>query len=332
MSETQLGVEPLSSSQAQQRLRHYPVSFFAVVLGMLGLTLATQKAHQVLGVPWALSTGLLVATALLTVVIVGTYAVKAALHPASVREEFAHPVRVNFFPILAKIPLILAIILLERSMVWSHAFWVLGAALQFFFSLVIVSRWMGKEARVESLSPAWFIPIVGSVIVPIAGVAHGYREISWFFFSVGLLFWLALFVVVLNRLIFYKQLPAKLAPTLFILFAPPAIAFIAYTKLTGGELDVGGRVLYFVSLFLFFLVLTKVRLLARLPFFLSWWAYTFPLAALTLATFLMHHLNPTAGYNILAGGMLTLLGLIVLVVGSRTLRAVGQRQLCVEEE
>ncbi len=41
-------------------------------------------------------------------------------------------------------------------------------------------------------TPAWFIPVIGNLVVPLAGTAHAPVDISWFFFGGGLLYWLAL--------------------------------------------------------------------------------------------------------------------------------------------
>lgn len=48
--------------------------------------------------------------------------------------------------------------------------------------------------------PAWFIPVVGNIIVPLAGVRFAPAEVSWFFFSIGLVFWIVLLAIVMYRL------------------------------------------------------------------------------------------------------------------------------------
>ena len=101
--------------------------------------------------------------------------------------------------------------------------------------------------QITHMSPAWFIPPVGSMVVPVAGVEHYAHEPLWFFFSLGLMFWVILLVIFFNRIIFHNPLPNKLLPTLFILIAPPAIGFISYVKLTGG-LNEFGRILYYFAL------------------------------------------------------------------------------------
>ena|GEM_PF-3316996 len=71
------------------------------------------------------------------------------------------------------------------------------------------------------------------MLVPVAGVPLGYTDISWFFFSIGILFWGMLLTIIFYRVLFDNPLEERLMPTLFILIAPPAVGFIAYTRLTG---------------------------------------------------------------------------------------------------
>lgn len=316
----------------EMRLRHFPIPFFAVPLGLAGFTLAVQKAVPLLGVPAVLATGLLWLTIAAGGLILLAYLAKLARFPGAVAAEFRHPVRMNFFPVVGKILLVLSVIFLDRSMLVSKYLWSLGAVLQLGFSLVVVSLWFNRtNIEIKHLSPAWFIPIVGCVIVPIAGVRHGFVEISWFFFAVGIVFWLALLVIILYRMFFHPPLPQKLLPTMFILFAPPAIGCISWVKLCGG-IDPLARILYYFALFLFALVLLQARAFFRIRFFLSWWAYTFPLAALSLATVLMYH---ETGFGFLRGlftGQLVLLTGIILLLLWRTGLEMVRRQVCVLEE
>jgi tellurite resistance protein len=136
--------------------------------------------------------------------------------------------------------------------------------------------------------------------------------------------------VIFYRVLFHHPIDEKLMPTLFILIAPPAVGFIAYLKLTG-ELDAFARILYFTGLFLTLLLFTQIRRFARLRFFLSWWAYSFPIAAITIATFLMHE-NSVGGMYLYIGAFLLLV--LTLVVGfllARTAMAVRKQGICVPE-
>ncbi|PID64371.1 MAG: hypothetical protein CR977_03940 [Gammaproteobacteria bacterium] len=135
-----------------------------------------------------------------------------------------------------------------------------------------------------------------------------------------------------NRIIFHNPMPIKLMPTLFILLAPPAVGFLAYVKLTG-EVDVFARILYYSAAFLFLLLTVQVRVFIKVPFFLSWWAYSFPLAATTLATFVMsRHLPDNSVLWYFAVLLYTvLLGVIALLL-TLTLKAALKQQICVNED
>ncbi|MEA3449950.1 MAG: SLAC1 anion channel family protein [Patescibacteria group bacterium] len=313
------------------RLKDFSISFFAIVLGLIGLTLALQKAENIFSFSFSVFSYFLYFTLIIFLSILTIYGLKIVKYPSEVKKEFFHPIKINFFPIIAKIFLILSIIFLDINMVFSRNFWFLGTALQFIFSIVILSIWI-RHSKFEAkhLSPAWFIPIVGNIIMPIAGTAHGFVELSWFFFSIGLVMWLTLFIIVFNRIIFHDPIPDKLIPTFFILFAPPAIAFIAYIKLTG-SLDSFARILYYIALFLLILILTQVKMFSRIQFYLSWWAYSFPLAAITIATMLMYHQTEFLFFGVLSQALLALLLIIIFYLVYRTVRAIKNKELCVEE-
>lgn len=314
------------------RLPHFTISFFSIVLGFSGLALAVLKLSEI----WAfLHTPALVLTGIslfLLALMAFFYILKAIRYPEEIKKEFFHPVKMNFFPLWAKIFLIHSVIFLGISREASFVFWVIGTGIQTLFIFVILSLWI-RHTRFEihHMNPAWFMPVVGAMMIPITGMEHAPKEISWFFFAVGVFLWLSLFTIVLYRMIFHAPLPEKLLPTLFILFAPPAIGFIAYFKLTGGVSD-AGTLLYFFALFLLALVLFQVGLFAKIPFFLSWWAYSFPLAAVSVASTLMYRLTQNGFFLVAASALAGLLVLVILFLSAKTLKAVTQKQICREEK
>jgi tellurite resistance protein len=181
--------------------------------------------------------------------------------------------------------------------------------------------------EVGHLNPAWFIPAVGNVLVPVAGVALGYTEVSWFFFSIGMLFWVVLMTIIFYRMLFHHPLEQKLMPTLFILIAPPAVGFIAYVRLAG-EIDAFSRVLYFSAAFLTLLLFTQLPRFLRLEFFLSWWAYSFPLAAISIASMVMFEQTGVVFYAWVGGALLILLTMVVILLMVRTAVAVWRHRIC----
>lgn len=313
------------------RLKNFPISFLAICLGLIGFTLAWQKAEEILQTPFVLSPYLLIFSIVISVVVLSTYTVKTIRYFDEVKKEFNHPIKMNFYPILAKLFLIASIIFLGSNLALSRYLWWIGVVIQFIFTIVIMSAWIQHDKfKIQHINPSWFIPVVGCIIIPIAGVKHFSPELSWFFFSIGLFWWLILTTLVINRMIFHNPIPDKLMPTLFILFAPPVIGFISLTKLLGG-LNPAGNLLYYFGLFLFVLILFQLRLFFRIKFFLSWWAYSFPLDALAIGTLLMYHQSGLAFFKVASIVILLILNLVILMLLIKTALAMKRRAICIEE-
>ena len=315
----------------QNRLTNFPISFFSMVMGLAGLTIAWQKAQHIFEVDLSLNLFLITVTASVFVVLLAVYLAKYMTSYDAVLSEFKNPIKLHFFPTISISMLLLSIAFLQFDHDISLAIWVMGSAVHLMFTLYIINAWIHHEHfEVQHLNPAWFIPAVGNVIVPIAGVQLGFIEISWFFFSIGMLFWVILLTIIFNRVMFHNPMQEKLMPTLFILIAPPAVGFISYTKLEG-NLDSFARILYFSGLFLTMLMLVQIKRFAKLKFFLSWWAYSFPMAAITIASFHMYELTQKLAYQYIAVGLLFLLTVVVIFLIYKTAIAIKNHNICVEE-
>lgn len=314
-----------------ERLRHFPVPFFAVVMGLAGLALAWQRAAAVMRLPFDASGGLAVLAAAAFVAILAGYGLKLARYPGEVLKDLHHPVRVNFFATITIGLVLLATLASAPFPGAAIALWTVAAVLHLGFTLYVVNAWIHRTGiEVAHVNPAWFIPVVGNVLLPIAGVQHYGAEVSWFFFSVGVVFWLVLLTIVFYRLFFHAPLPERLTPTLFILVAPPAVSCIAYVSLTN-TVDSFARVLYYTALFLGLVLASDALRYLRTRFFLSAWAYSFPLAALTLASLLMSHRVGGPVFTAIAAVLLGITTLVVIGLAARTVVAIARHEICVEE-
>lgn len=255
------------------------------------------------------------------------YLFKVWRHPQAVREEWNHPVKMNFVPTISIGLLLLGTAWLPRAPNAAFALWASGAALHLALTLRTMSAWIHHpQLDIQHLNPAWFIPVVGNIIVPLGGIHLAPTELSWFFFSIGVVFWIVLFAVVMYRLFFHAPLAVRLTPTLFILLAPPSVGFLAYTGLTG-QLDAFGRLLYHTALFLALLLASNGLRFFKVPFFVSAWAYSFPLAALTTATLRMATLIDSRSLGMLGILLLSATSLLIALLAARTLRAATNGEL-----
>jgi Tellurite resistance protein and related permeases len=220
------------------------------------------------------------------------YAIKAATAPAAVAAEFRHPIAGSLFGTFFISLFLLPIILAPVSMPLARALWVLGAVGMMVFAWLIVSRWMSEQQQVAHATPAWIIPVVGLLDVPLAIPALGFASapgslmhaLMIMDLAVGLFFAIPLFTLIFARLVFQPALPDALQPTLLILVAPFAVGYSTYT-VTVGTTDLFAQALYMIALFLLAVLLGRLRKLAQCcPFRFGWWSVSFPLAASAIAT------------------------------------------------
>jgi tellurite resistance protein len=318
-------------SLSANRLEFCPVSLFAMVMGLAGFALSSLHGERLGQFPPGVGVAATGLTLVLLAALLLTYAAKTLRHRGRVLEELHHPVRMSFFPTIS-ISLVLAgTVLLPLAPGVSFWLWAAGALAHLALVLLILSFWIHHQTfEIQHSNPAWFIPMVGNVLVPIAGVAHAPAELSWFFFSVGMLFWSVLLTIIFYRVIFHPPLPERLMPTLFILIAPPAVGFLAYLKLTG-ELDAFARFTYYCALFFALLLATQWRRFVRLPFALSWWAYSFPIAAMTVATLTMAERTGLAFFEYLGIALHLLLAAVIVLLLVKTVGAARAGKVCAPE-
>jgi tellurite resistance protein len=315
----------MSSPSSARLCDHLPLPLFASVMGLSGLAMVWRNVEAQWGWPAWMSAGLTgLAVAIFIALIVG-YACKFVHSPERVQAELAHPVRINFLPAFSINLILLGILITPWHEPLGLELWRLGAVVQLLLTLIIVSVWLNSERPAESINPVWFIPAVGNVLVPVAAAPAGYPVLGWFFFSIGLFFWVVLGTIVLYRLITGPPLEPAMRPSLAILMAPPAVAALALQALSG-EMTQMVFFFYAVALFLFLLLVLQIPGFLKLPYFPSWWAYTFPSAAFTVATFQF-----SAAYGVFSPILLTALSLAVTVligiVLARTLVALRRGEM-----
>ncbi len=300
-------------------LRHIPVPLFASVMGLGGLALAWRRAAVVWELPtWPFHV-LLGVAGVVFVLVAAAYLGKLVRHPDAVRADLTHPIRMAFVPTITISLLILATGLTDLAPDLARVLWWIGAVGHLVATLYVISAWFGRrDITRDTMTPAWLIPIVGNVVTPLAAPAVGNLELAWFSFGVGVIFWLGLWPMLLNRVLVHDNpLPAKLTPTIAIFLAPPSVVALSWQSLTGSLADPVGIVLHATAVFFALLLLTQVPRLMRLPFSLPILAYTFPVATVATVTVAM------AGAT--GSGFHTALGIIALVAATGiVLGAVGR--------
>jgi tellurite resistance protein len=314
-------------------LQHLFPAWFAVVMGLVGLSLAWFRAAPLLGDAAAATAGVIAAIATLAFVALAAASLwRAFRHPGAWAHDLEHPVRHVF---VAAIPA--SLILLCTAAVAAgiagpavRLVWWAGSLGQLSVTVWVMSRWWRQPAGGAGpwamFTPGLIIPVVGNVLVPLAGVPLGQPEWSAAQFGVGLLFWPVVTVLLLVRVLQQGSWAPRLMPTQFIFIAPPAVIGLSALQFGAPPLVAWG--LWGVALFSLLWVAPLLRRIADQPFGMPHWGMSFPLAAFTTLTL---RLAPAGPVSMLGLALLALTSLLVAALSLATLRGLRDGTLLVPE-
>jgi tellurite resistance protein len=314
------------------RIKNFPISFFSIVMGLAGFAISLEKAADIFGFSKTIPLFFTYSSLAIFLVLLLFYFLKTLFSFDAVKNEFNHPIKINFFPTFSISLLLLSVAFISANAELSKFFWYAGTFFHFALTLRIIGVWMHQNKfKITHMNPSWFIPAVGNMLVPVAGTVYFAKELSWFFLSFGLFFWIILLVIFFYRIFFHEPLPEKLSPTLFILIAPPAVGFISYFKLTG-EINDFSKILYYFAVFITLLLLSQFRVFSAIrKFYLSWWAYSFPLSAISIASALMYYETKINFYKYFHLALLFLLAVLIFWLIAKTILSVTEKEICVED-
>ncbi|MCK5809031.1 SLAC1 anion channel family protein [bacterium] len=321
----------MTNQKVHDKLRYFPVTSFAIILGLGALTIMFDKWHHLQWIPELPYTIMMVVVTLLFFLFLTLYGIKALIAPEEVLKDFRHRTRVNFFPAISISALILSIIYMGRFPFASIGFWYVGALAHTILTFIIMARWISKDVEIHHYNPAWFIPVVGLILIPVAGTGFLPPKLMLFFYAPAFIMWIILLTIVFYRIIFYPQLPSKLMPTLFMLAAPPAVAFISYVRIHRQIDSFAFSLLIIASMFMLLMIFMHKRF-KNLPFFLSWWSFTFPLGAFSIAWTVAYLLTREIAFAYPAwifGGITILVNAVVIW---HTIINIKHGNICVEED
>ena len=318
-----LSVHPsssLSHTRGETSVRNLPVNLFGAVMGLSGLALAWRLAHSSLGVPVVVGEAIgWFALGIFLLISLG-YLVKLVRYPAAVLAEFNHPVAGNFFGTIAISILLLSAVMEPYNASAARIIWAVGVLATFTLAFIVVSRLLKGQVDTSQAVPAWIIPCVATLDIPVTG---GHMPMAWaseinlLAIAIGTVMALVIFVMVVSRLVHREPLAPAMTPSLMILIAPFAVGFLAYTNIFGG-VDRFAALLFYFALFMFAVVAPKV-FRRSIKFSPAWWTIGFPIAALVNAALKYAELRASLPLWTLAIVLLGALSLALAILTVRTL-------------
>jgi tellurite resistance protein len=254
-----------------------PPNFFAIPLGLAGLAEAWYAAAPTLGTSVVIADAIDIAAAAAWLPLVALYLARG---PRSLLADLRDPVLAPFVPVAAIAGMLLGAALSAYSFAAGRALVIGFLVITIGVGGWLTGQWIAGDLDEGKLHPGYFLPTVAGGLVGAFCAAqvhlHMVGEAS---FGIGIVCWLVLGSILLNRLFFRPALPAALVPTLAIELAPPAVAGLAYFAL-GGE--AGNPVSCLLGGYAVLMGLVQLRLLPlyrTLSFSPAFWSFTFTYAA-----------------------------------------------------
>ena len=306
-------------------LRSFAPSWGASVMGTSALSvalLAVGEGTSLAGATQLVARVVLLIAVVMGVLVLGATAARWVRFRVDARSDLHHPVKGGMTATAAGALLTLAVAigkvgpgLLPESIILPTVtlLAVVGGVLALLIGWEFLAEmFTSTDAALAQVSGAWFVPPVVTIIVPLAllpviagnpGIASDLVALAWAFLGMGAVLYLVVTATLFMRSISHPLPPAGLAPTLFIGMGPAGLMGLDLVRLSQVSVQVGVAEPGLVNSMLpaatmmwgfglWWMVAAAVVLrrgYARLPFSLSWWGFTFPLAAWTIATIVLGH-------------------------------------------
>ena len=289
-------------------IKNFTPSWFASVMGTGILALTTLFYSEF--IPWFayIAQGLFYFNIALFCFLLIPWTLRWILYSKEAKADLVHPITANFYPTIAIGLLVLSAdtIVIGKNIRIGTVLWIISACATIFFSIqILYIMFAGKHVKIHHISPAWFIPPVGLIVIPIPGslLINHYTGLfkdlivfinmmSW---GAGFFLYLSLLAITMYRFILYEPLPNVLYPTIWINLGPIGAGVTALINLVNNcGLITEGVILEVFGFFLWgfgiwWIIMALVLMVryskeVKIPYAMSWWAYTFPLGAYVSAT------------------------------------------------
>ncbi len=318
----------LEGRKADMRLHtllEIPPNFYAIAFGLVGLARVWRLAGSLYRLPAGIGDALFLVAAVVFLLFFAALVVKLVLAPKAVLADLTDSAIGPFFSLLPITGMLLAVGLEPYAFDAARVLFLV-----FFVATVLLGGWYTGQWIVATLDTdkfgfAYFLPAVaGGILGADSAASFGLIGLGWMSFGIGMIAWLMLGAIILNRLYFRPGLAAALIPTLAILIVPPVIAGNAYFVLTGGRIDLLAYVLAGSTVLMALVQLRLAPLYFKLTFSPGFWSFTFSYAATAAYALRWIHLGQFAGATILGYVVLAAITLFIGGIALRSLVALWQ--------
>lgn len=254
-------------------------NLFGVCFGVAGAAEAWSAGAELFAVTSVVADIVWIMVAVLWVVTVVAYACDV-VRGGRARTELSDPVLAPFVALATIVPMLLGVALAQHVRTAGATIFVASLVATVLVGGWLSGQWILSDLALAQWHPGYFLPTVaGGLLAAGSSATLGYDSLARVMFGYGMICWLVLGSILLQRLFTQPQLPVPLLPTMAIEVAPPVVAGVAWFDINGGSAD---AVAFGLAGYAGLMVLVQLRLVPvyrTVPFGPAWWAFSFSYAA-----------------------------------------------------
>lgn len=189
------------------------------------------------------------------------YMLKCILHFDMVKREFSHHIGVNcmYAPFISWLLMLQSAPAAVPRTCYYKVLCLAFSSVILLLDVKLYGQWFTTKKRFLSVvaNPVSQVSVIGNLVAAQVIAEIGWKESALSVFSLGLAYYLVLFVTLYQRLTSSNKFPTVLRPAYFLFFATPSMASLVWKSISGAFVT-PSKMLFFLSLFLFMSLVVPV--------------------------------------------------------------------------
>ncbi len=301
-----------------------PPTFFGISFGLAGLAEVWTLAAPTLGVTDNIGRVLALVAGTVWAILLAIYLSKGV---KQVQQDWRNPFLSPFLALVVIVPTLLAGALCAVELPVGRILVAVLSSVAIAVGGWSTGQWIINDLYDDCMHPGYLLPTAtGGFVGSIAASDAHLPLLAAAWFGVGMISWLLVASIILNRLFIRPRLSPTLTPTLALEAGPPMVAGFAYHALHRGSVDTFAAALGGYAILMVILQIRLAPMYARLSFSAAFWAFTFPTAAIGLDGIQWLQTTRPTGFSAYIAIVLGIVTLVVASIATRSVLALSRHQ------
>jgi tellurite resistance protein len=314
----------LSTATEARMLPLIPPNFFGIAFGLAGLAEVWTLAAPTLGLTDIVGRALALVATAVWAILLAMYFSKGV---NGVQQDWRNPILSPFLALVVIVPTLLAGALSPVDLSVARVLVAVLSSITVAVGGWSTGQWVVNDLYDDCMHPGYLLPTAtGGFVGSIAASEAHLHLLAAAWFGVGMISWLLVASIILNRLFIRPRLSPTLTPTLALEAGPPMVAGFAYHALHRGSVDTFAAALGGYAILMVILQLRLAPMYVRLSFSAAFWSFTFPTAAVGLDGIQWLQTTRPTGFTAYIAIVLGIVTLVVAAIATRSVLALSRHQ------